>query len=66
MLIQELNDTYPNFLKEKLNVTDLVAFYQLAKSRFDKDEEFKKKAHENVVKLQGGDEACIAGWKMLC
>jgi len=48
------------------NIADLETFYKNAKKRFDTDEEFKKKAHENVVKLQGGDEACLAGWKMLC
>ena len=41
-------------------------FYQNAKKRFDEDEDFKKTAHENVVKLQGGDEHCLAAWKMLC
>jgi len=48
------------------NIADLQTFYQNAKKRFDSDEDFKKKAHENVVKLQGGDAACLAGWKMLC
>jgi arginyl-tRNA synthetase len=66
MLIQELNENFPDFLDNTPNIADLQTFYQNAKKRFDLDEEFKKKAHENVVKLQSGDEGCLAGWKMLC
>ena len=66
MLIQELNENFPDFLENTPNIADLQSFYQNAKKRFDADEDFKKKAHENVVKLQSGDEACLAGWKMLC
>jgi arginyl-tRNA synthetase len=66
MLIQELNENFPDFLENTPNIADLQTFYQNAKKRFDADEDFKKKAHENVVKLQSGDEACLSGWKMLC
>ena len=66
MLIQELNENFPDFLENTPNIADLQSFYQNAKKRFDSDDEFKKKAHENVVKLQGGDENCRAAWKMLC
>mmetsp|Transcript_11515 Transcript_11515/g.17358 ORF Transcript_11515/g.17358 Transcript_11515/m.17358 type:complete len:587 (-) Transcript_11515:29-1789(-) len=66
MLIQELNENFPDFLENTPAISDLQSFYQNAKKRFDEDEEFKKKAHDNVVKLQSGDEACLAGWKMLC
>ena len=66
MLIQELQENYPDFLEKQPDITDLQTFYQNAKKRFDSDEVFKKTAQENVVKLQSGDEACINGWKMLC
>lgn len=66
MLIQELNENFPDFLTNTPNIADLQTFYQNAKKRFDEDETFKKKAHENVVKLQSGDEGCLLGWKMLC
>ena len=66
MLIQELNENFPDFLENTPNIADLQVFYQNAKKRFDADEDFKKKAHENVEKLQSGDEGCLAGWKMLC
>lgn len=51
MLIQELSDNFPDFLQSTPDITDLQTFYQNAKKRFDSDEAFKKKAHENVVKL---------------
>ena len=51
MLIAELNASFPNWLNEKIQISDLQTFYQNAKKRFDSDEEFKKVALENVVKL---------------
>ena len=66
MLIAELDKSYPNWLQEQIEIADLQTFYQNSKKNFDGDEEFKKTAHENVVKLQGGDEHCLAGWRMLC
>ena len=66
MLIQELNENFPDFVKQTPDIADLQTFYQNAKKRFDADEDFKKKAHDNVVKLQSGDKACLAGWNMLC
>jgi arginyl-tRNA synthetase len=66
MLIQELNENFPDFLTSPPDIGDLQLFYQNAKKRFDADEEFRKKAHENVVKLQSGDKHCLAAWKQLC
>ena len=66
MLIQELNDNFPDFIEKQPDIADLQTFYQNAKKRFDADEDFKKTAQENVVKLQSGDENCLAGWRMLC
>lgn len=66
MLIAELDDNFPDFVNNQPNISDLQTFYQAAKKRFDADEEFKARAHANVVKLQGGDEHCIQGWKILC
>lgn len=42
MLIQELNENFPDFLKNPPNIKDLQSFYQNAKKRFDEDEVFKK------------------------
>ena len=51
MLIAELDDAYPNFLKETPEISDLQSFYQNSKKRFDSEPEFQKRARENVVKL---------------
>lgn len=34
--------------------------------RFDEDESFKKRAYENVVKLQAHDAKIIQAWKLIC
>lgn len=41
---------------------DLEVFYQAANSLFKSDEAFAKIAREYVVRLQGGDEACLSLW----
>ena len=66
MLIGELDLNFPDFLQNPPEISDLQTFYQSAKKRFDSDAEFKATAHENVVKLQSGDEHCIEAWQMLC
>jgi len=67
MLIAELFDKHPEFLEDKLpEIADLETFYQNAKKRFDSEEEFRKRAQENVVLLQSGDPMVVKGWKMLC
>jgi len=58
MLIAELDDSFPDFIKQQPEVADLQEFYQRSKKRFDSEEEFKTRAHSNVVKLQSGDEHC--------
>ena len=42
---------------------DLEVFYQAANKLFKSDETFAKTAREYVVKLQGGDEKCLALWQ---
>lgn len=42
---------------------DLEAFYRAASARFKTDAEFAARAREYVVKLQGGDEHCLALWR---
>ena len=43
MLIQELNENFPDFLENTPNIADLQTFYQNAKKRFDEDKDFQKK-----------------------
>lgn len=71
MLIQYLEEEYPNFGMEEANdvganITDLTEFYKSAKKRFDESPEFKEASRINVVKLQSGDPECLAVWKILC
>ncbi len=49
--------------KLEMQLADLEKFYQAAKIRFDEDEAFAKKARENVVKLQSGDEHFLKLWQ---
>lgn len=62
MLIAELNDEFPDFLEQPPPIADLVVFYKRAKKRFDEEEAFKKTSHENVVKLQQGDQRTFQAW----
>jgi len=44
MLIQELQENFPNFVEEQPDISDLQTFYQNSNKRFDEDEEFKKRS----------------------
>lgn len=50
---------------QDMDLSDLEAFYRDAKATYDGDEEFAKKARSYVVKLQSGDEYCLAMWRKL-
>ncbi len=49
--------------KPSSELKDLEKFYQSASALFRTDETFAKKARNFVVKLQSGDEKCLALWK---
>lgn len=66
MLIAHLEDRFPNFKNESPPISDLQAFYKESKVRFDEDEDFKKRAYQKVVKLQGGDADCRKAWNLIC
>ncbi len=66
MLIAHLKDNFPDAATTPPPIVDLTAFYRAAKKRFDVDEEFKTRAHKEVVALQGGNEENLAMWKSLC
>lgn len=44
-------------------LSDLEAFYQAAKARFDDDDSFAERARELVVSLQSGDAYCLQLWR---
>ena len=70
MLVEHLRDEYPAALSietsQDVNLGDLVVLYKAAKQRFDKDEDFKIRAREGVVKLQAGNKEELAAWQALC
>jgi len=68
MLIAYLKDEYPEYLNNisEIDIGDLVSFYKKSKIKFDNQAEFQRKAREEVVKLQNGNNDSIAAWKLLC
>ncbi|MBS0615111.1 MAG: arginine--tRNA ligase [Verrucomicrobia bacterium] len=68
MLIAFMREHHADVLvgKKKADLSQLMGWYRAAKEQFDKDPEFKKRAQLAVVKLQGGDEAALAAWEMIC
>ena len=66
MLIEYINEEYPDFLLNTPEISDLELFYKAAKRRFDADADFKLRAQKQVVALQSGDEFARNAWKILC
>ncbi|XP_058461257.1 probable arginine--tRNA ligase, cytoplasmic [Malaya genurostris] len=66
MLIAHLQDKFPNYLNVSPPIGDLQAFYKESKTRFDSDEEFKKRAYSCVVQLQSGKTDSLKAWTMIC
>lgn len=66
MLIAHLQDIFPDYATESPPIQDLQNFYRESKQRFDKEEDFKKRAYACVVKLQGGDPEVQQAWKLIC
>lgn len=66
MLIAYLQDKFPDYLTVAPPIQDLQTFYKESKTRFDEDEEFKKRAYECVVKLQTFEPDITKAWKMIC
>ncbi|MBM3198000.1 MAG: arginine--tRNA ligase [Chlamydiae bacterium] len=68
MLIQFLLEEHPKVLsgEEKTDLTSLMGWYKESKKKFDSNADFKKKAQEQVVFLQSGEESALSAWKMIC
>ncbi|XP_057726609.1 arginine--tRNA ligase, cytoplasmic-like isoform X1 [Arachis stenosperma] len=67
MLIEFLFEKFPN--PEDVNeaaIGDLQTFYKASKVRFDSDPEFKQRAQQAVVRLQGGETRYRDAWKQIC
>ncbi|TVU17414.1 hypothetical protein EJB05_33450, partial [Eragrostis curvula] len=67
MLIEYLFEQFPNW-KEigGQAIGDLQIFYKASKHKFDNDEEFKERAQQAVVRLQGGEQKYREAWQKIC
>lgn len=63
MLLAHLNDQLAANQVAETALADLEDFYREAKVRFDEEQGFADRAREYVVKLQGGDPACLTLWQ---
>lgn len=66
MLIAHLQESFPEYTVKVPPINDLQQFYKKSKSRFDEDEDFKKRAYLAVVKLQGNDPEHRKAWDIIC
>ncbi len=68
MLIEYMRENAPEVLtgKTQTDLPSLMQWYKNSKKRFDEDSDFKKRAQLQVIKLQGGDEATLAAWQIIC
>jgi len=68
MLIAYLKKFESAFLtgEKKADLAQLMHWYRESKKVFDADPDFKKQAQLEVVGLQGGDEATLEAWEMIC
>lgn len=68
MLIAYLKKFQADFLsgEKKADLSELMHWYRESKQLFDADPVFKKQAQLEVVALQGGDEASLEVWEMIC
>jgi arginyl-tRNA synthetase len=68
MLIAYLKSKAPEILSggRAADLPQLMVWYREAKVRFDADQEFKKRAQQEVVALQGGDRQSLAAWERIC
>ncbi|MFB4312153.1 arginine--tRNA ligase [Actinomadura sp. GTD37] len=66
MLIEHLLDLGEDAAaRDDSSVSDLTAFYQAAREKFDGDEEFADRSRKRVVALQAGDAETLRLWNVL-
>lgn len=63
MLIAHLKELQNSGAELSLELADLEGFYRAAKVRFDTEPAFNELARNYVVRLQSGDEECLALWR---
>lgn len=65
MLIEHLVDLGEEEAAHELGVGDLDGFYKEARRKFEASDEFKDRARNRVVALQGGDPDTLRLWRTL-
>jgi len=65
MLIEHLVDIGEENAAHELGVGDLDGFYKEARRKFESSDDFKDRARNRVVMLQGGDEHTLKLWRTL-
>ena len=65
MLIEHLIDLGEDNAANELSMGDLNGFYKEARRKFEESEEFKTRARQRVVMLQGGDAETLKYWQTL-
>jgi arginyl-tRNA synthetase len=68
MLIAYMQEHVPDVLsgRQQTDIMELMGWYKASKKQFDEDAEFKKRAQQQVVKLQSGDAGSQVAWKSIC
>lgn len=69
MLITYLKEVIPAITEKtppQVNLQNLVEWYRASKKRFDEDPDFKKRAQQEVVALQSGNEISLRTWEHIC
>lgn len=68
MLIAFMKEEVPAVLtgEQKADLSTLMSWYRASKKRFDEDPDFKTRAREAVLRLQGGDKEALQAWTIIC
>jgi arginyl-tRNA synthetase len=68
MLIAYIKENEKSFLKKEkdTDLSVLMNWYKESKKEFDSNDEFKKRAQEEVVRLQSGERETLDMWKWIC
>jgi arginyl-tRNA synthetase len=68
MLIAYMKKEAPEVLtgKQETDLASLMHWYRTSKKEFDEDHEFKSRARQAVVALQGGDKEAMQAWEIIC
>jgi arginyl-tRNA synthetase len=68
MLISFIKENHYQAFREgsQVDLYSLMMWYKESKKKFDEDADFKKRAQQEVVKLQGRDQETIQDWERIC